>query len=319
MNIPENIDGLKRMTQKLNLIWNNRILPFCKKLSEKPRIFYPIFIIVASMICIVPAENETHKFRRWCYDLTHTQVINKGIELGEKETSLKETEQFLTYYRFMEFEASDPQEVDANAPMVALTFDDGPNPDYTKRIIDVLNANYSRATFFVVGTNAELHPGMLQMISESGSEIGNHSYSHKNFTEIEAAEVEKEIDKVNRAVKKATGEKTTVIRPPYGAFNDDVLSQLKEPAILWDVDTEDWDSRNAQKIAENILADVKDGDVILMHDIYESTAEAVEIIVPKLKEMGYQIVTVSELAGYKGKTLEAGKVYGGFKGTKPTE
>lgn len=319
MKVPENIDELQPIIQKLNSIWNNRIRPFCKKMSEKPYVFYPIFIIVVSLMCILPAEKETHKFRKWCYDLTHTQLINKGIEFGEREASLKETEHFLTYYRFIEFGASNPQEVDVNAPMVALTFDDGPNPDYTKRIIDVLNANYSRATFFVVGTNAELHPGTLQMISESGSEIGNHSYSHKNFTKIEAAEVEKEIDKVNRAVKKATGEKTTVIRPPYGAFNDDVLGELKEPAILWDVDTEDWDSRNAQKIAESILADVKDGDIILMHDIYDSTAEAVEIIVPKLKEMGYQIVTVSELASYKGKTLEAGKVYGGFKGTKETE
>lgn len=319
MKIPMKMDNIEKITKKVSSVWKHKILPVYKKIMDSPRILYPLFIIVATLICILPAEKSEHRFRRWYYDLTHETVINKGIELGEKEVSLKETEQFLTYYRYMEFGASNPQEVDINAPMVALTFDDGPNPDYTKRILDVLNANYSRATFFVVGTNAELYAETLQMISESGSEIGNHSFSHKNFTEIESAEVEKEIDKVNRAVKKATGEKTTVIRPPYGAFNDDVLSQFEEPAILWDVDTEDWDSRNAQKIAENILSEVKDGDVILMHDIYESTAEAVEIIVPKLKELGYQIVTVSELAKYKGKTLEAGKVYGGFKGSKDTE
>lgn len=285
-------------------------------LLKNPRIFYLAFIILVSLICILPAEKSSHRFRNWYYDLTHKVVINKGVEYAENGVSLIDTEKFLTYYRFQEFGAANPKEIDVNAPMVALTFDDGPNPDYTKRIIEILEENYSRATFFVVGTNAELYSETLQMISESGSEIGNHSYNHKNLTEINEEEVEKEIDKVNRAVKKATGEKASVIRPPYGAFDDTLLTRLDEPAILWDMDTEDWNNRNAQTIADKILSEVKDGDIILMHDIYDSTAEAVAIVVPKLKELGYQIVTVSELAHYKGKTLEAGKVYGGFRGIK---
>lgn len=320
MKIPTNIDELKtlvkRVIRKIGRIWKKRILPFYRKTLASPYILYPAFIIIVSFICILPAEKSSHRFRSWYYDLTHTKVIDKGIEYEADEEAFKEKSTFLTYYRYQEFAASNPKNVDADAPMIALTFDDGPNSDYTKRILDVLNENYSRATFFVVGTNAELHTDTLKLISESGCEIGNHSYSHQNFTEIAAEEVESQIDMVNRAVKKATGEETTVIRPPYGAFNDDVLAQLEKPAILWDMDTEDWDSRNAQKIADKVLSEVKDGDIILMHDIYDSTAEAVEIIVPKLKEQGYQIVTVSELAQYKGKTLEAGNIYSGFKGEK---
>ena len=144
----------------------------------------------------------------------------------------------------------------------------------------------------------------------SGSEIGNHTYHHANLTKADDDTIEKEISDVNRAVKNATGEKATLIRPPYGAYNDKVMALLTEPVVLWDLDTEDWSSRNAQDIAEKVLSTVKDGDIVLMHDIYESTAEAVEIMVPKLKEMGYQIVSVSQMAQYKGRTLELGKAYG---------
>jgi peptidoglycan/xylan/chitin deacetylase (PgdA/CDA1 family) len=91
---------------------------------------------------------------------------------------------------------------------------------------------------------------------------------------------------------------------------------MQEPVVLWDLDTEDWSSRNAQKVTEKVLGTIKDGDIVLMHDIYDSTAEAVEILVPKLKEQGYQIVSVSELARYKGKTLELNKAYGEIEGSE---
>ena len=235
--------------------------------------------------------------------------MNKGVQnriVPDEEVSGT----FLTFYRFFGFGECDPDEVDVNAPMIALTFDDGPSPENTNRILDVLSENYSHATFFVVGTNAEQYPDTLKSIAEAGCEIGNHTFNHAKLTSLDAAAVDEQIEKVNRVVKKATGENTTVIRPPYGAYDDNLLAQLQEPVILWDVDTEDWESRNAQSIANAILSKVKDGDIVLMHDIYESTAEAIEIVVPKLKEQGYQIVTVSEMARYKGKTLELGTPYG---------
>lgn len=274
---------------------------------------YVGFIIVASSVCIMTAEiSQANGFRGWYYNLINEDIISKSIEYSLKEND-NNYGMFITYYRFQKFGASNPKNIDTNAPMVALTFDDGPNPEYTGRILKVLEDNYSHATFFVVGTNAEKYPEILQVIAMSGNEIGNHTYSHANLTDIDSEDVEEEIDKVNRAVKKATGEIATVIRPPYGAYNNEVLNQLQQPVVLWDLDTEDWDSRNAQTIVDNIISNIDDGDIILMHDIYESTAEAVELLVPRLKEMGYQVVSVSEMADYKGKELELHKAYGGVK------
>lgn len=292
---------------------------FKKNLKEKNfenRHIYVMYVVITTFICLSAIQFAPGSaFRNWYYNLINKPIINKGVPYMVNDQDEIKKGTFLTHYRYTAFGATDPEEIEPDAPMIALTFDDGPNADYTQRILNTLSANYSHATFFVVGPNAENCAETLKAISLAGCEIGNHTYNHKDLTTLAAAEVDEQIEKVNRAVKKATGENTTVIRPPYGAFNDDVLLQLKEPVILWDLDTEDWDSRNAQKVVEKVLDTVKDGDIVLMHDIYDSTAEAVEILVPKLKEQGYQIVSVSELAKYKGKQLELGKAYGEIKGT----
>ena len=273
---------------------------------------YLIFVIAASTFCILISQlSHGSRLRVWYYKLTHDEVIGKGMEhIDRAGGTAGPAGNLLTYYRFQEFGASNPEEVDVNAPMVALTFDDGPNPECTSRILKALSDNYSRATFFVVGTNAEKYPDMLKEVLGAGCELGNHTFNHKKLTELDDSEADEQIDKVDRAVEAATGERTTVIRPPYGAYDEDLLNRLEVPVVLWDLDTEDWDSRNAQAVVDNVLSGVKDGDIILMHDIYESTAEAVEILVPKLKEQGYMVVTVSEMARYKGKELENHKAYG---------
>lgn len=272
---------------------------------------YTCFIVVAGAACILMAAGaKKSDLSERLSRLTHKNIVNKAVEPMEQNISHMPAGTLITNYRYQEFGASDPNEIDVNAPMIALTFDDGPNPDSTKRILKVLSENYSHATFFVVGTNAAQYPETLQEIAASGCEIGNHTNNHKNLTKITDAEISEQIDSVNRSVKKATGEQTTVIRPPYGAFDDHVLGMLSEPVVLWDLDTEDWSSRNAAEIVEHVMDNVKDGDIVLMHDIYDSTAEAVEIMVPKLKERGFLIMSVSEMAKYKGKTLELNKAYG---------
>ncbi len=301
---------LKKIKEK----WHKIVGPSYSKHTSDSKILYPGFIIAVSLFSIMLAQfPQNSRFRRWYALSHHNDIVNKAIQYTQDNIPLSDHGEFLTYYRFTGFGECNPDDVDTNAPMIALTFDDGPNPESTRRILDVLTANYSHATFFVVGTNAEQYQETLKEISAAGCEIGNHTYNHAKLTSLGADEVAEQIDKVNRAVKKATGENTTVIRPPYGAYDEALMQQLDVPVILWDVDTEDWESRNAQKIADAVMSKVKDGDIILMHDIYESTADAVEIIVPKLKEQGYQIVTVSEMASYKGKTLELGKAYGGFQ------
>lgn len=289
-----------------------------KRLKKTSPIFlYLGFVVIASTFCIMLAQlSHGSQLRVWYYKLTHNEIIPKGMQnLANAGNDTENIGQFLTHYRFQRFGKSNPEEVDVMAPMVALTFDDGPNPECTERILNVLQENYSKATFFVVGTNAEKYPEILKLVAGAGNEIGNHTFNHSNLTELSSEDVEEQIDKVNRAVKKATGENPTVIRPPFGAYNDDLLSRLEVPVVLWDLDTKDWDSRNAQAVVDNVLSNVKDGDIILMHDIYESTAEAVEILVPKLKEQGFQVVTVSDMARYKGKALENHKAYGELGGT----
>lgn len=287
-----------------------------RRLQRNQRQVSLIFVVVVTCICIMAAEvSPQGRMKMWYYQLTHQEIVNKGIaHSADNQDESCEKGQFLTYYRHITFGAADPDTVDPSAPMVAFTFDDGPNPEYTQRILDVLNANYSHATFFVLGNNAESYPETLQRILASGSEIGNHTYHHTNLTKADNDTIEREISDVNRAVKSATGEETTLIRPPYGAYDDNTLAMLQEPVVLWDLDTEDWSSRNAQEIAQTVLSTVKDGDIVLMHDIYDSTAEAVEIMVPKLKEMGFQIVSVSQMAQYKGRALELGKAYGEIEG-----
>lgn len=275
------------------------------------------FVFVVTLCCISMAEiAQGNDFRSWYYNLVNKNVVGKGMEYANEasdEVVLQNYGSFLTHYYFRDFGEITQHKVEANMPMVALTFDDGPNPEYTGRILDALATNDARATFFVVGTNAESYPQTLRAIAMSGNEIGNHTYSHANLTKLDSSQVEQEVDKVNRAVKAATGDIATVIRPPYGAYNGSVLEQLEQPVVLWDLDTEDWDSRDAQTIVDNIIGNLDDGDIILMHDIYASTAEAVELLLPRLKEMGYEVVSVSEMAEYKGKELELHKAYGGVK------
>lgn len=285
---------------------------YYRELFDSNKVLYVAYIIAMSVLCILLAGILPNiNFKQWRMARSNKPTINKGIEyeMDAKDIAAG-VGQFVTYYNYMRLGATDPMEIDPNAPMVAFTFDDGPSAESTDRILAALTANYSHATFFVVGRQTEQFPEKLQNILSSGCEIGNHTFDHRNLVDLSESDIYEQIANLNRSVKNATGEETTVIRPPYGAYDEKVMGILDKPVILWDVDSEDWKSRNAQTICNKVLSEVKDGDIILMHDLYESTAEAVELILPKLKEQGYQIVTVSEMASYKGKALELGKAYG---------
>lgn len=291
---------------------NERGIRHYREMFDSNRLWYVAYILVMSVLCIFLAGTIPNiNFKKWRRERSNIPTINKGIEL---EMAAKDVGagvgQFITYYGYRRLGAMDPMEIDPNAPMVAFTFDDGPSAESTDRILAALAANYSHATFFVVGRQTDKFPEKLQNILSSGCEIGNHTYDHRNLVDLSESDINEQIGNLDRSVKNATGEETTVIRPPYGAYDEKVMGILNKPVILWDVDSEDWKSRNAQTICTKVLAEVKDGDIILMHDLYETTAEAVELMLPKLKEQGYQIVTVSEMAKYKGKELELGTAYG---------
>ena len=201
--------------------------------------------------------------------------------------------------------------IDPGKKLVALTFDDGPS-EYTKRILRTLKQYDSVATFFVVGNRVELFEDVLKEEVEIGCEIGNHTYEHKVLTELNAEQIWLQIYRTNEAVKKVTGEYPTLMRPPCGFDNGSTNCIIAMPLILWSVDTKDWQTQNCYCSVQTVLENVKDGDIILMHDMYEASAEAVETIVPSLIAEGYQLVTVSELAEYRGMILQEGEEYSSF-------
>lgn len=185
---------------------------------------------------------------------------------------------------------------------VALTYDDGPSK-FTNRILDCLEHYGAKATFFVVGNSVYAYPDALLRAHTLGMEIGNHTMSHPRLTSISSSQISSQLNKNATVVENVTGKRPSLVRPPYGSYNQSVINTSGMPFILWSIDTLDWKTRNAQKTVDAVLSKVSDGDIILMHDLYLPTAQATEIIVPRLIDMGFDLVTVSELAERKGITL----------------
>lgn len=203
--------------------------------------------------------------------------------------------------------------IDPNRPMVALTFDDGPSRENTTRILDALKQYNAHATFFVVGYNLDGNEDILKRVTDEGSEIGSHTASHSKLTSLDAAGMASEVDAMAERIKGITGQGRVIIRPPYGAVDDNVMAALKDPVILWSIDTEDWQTRNVQSTVQNIQSSVYDGAIILMHDLYSETAEAAVQIIDWLNSQGYQMVTISELGYFRRGGLQTGVRYGSLK------
>ena len=207
---------------------------------------------------------------------------------------------------------------DPDKKIIALTFDDGPSTadtNGTSDLLDVLEQYDSRATFFCVGNNINDKSGpLLKRMVELGCEVGNHCYDHAQLTKLDAKGVHDEIDTTNELIKKYSGRDCRIIRPPYGAADNDIVpANVSQPFIMWDVDTEDWKSLNASKViasVERYRNQDWDGAVILMHDIHPTTVEACKTLIPELVNAGYQLVTVSELAYLKGLNWNRARVIG---------
>ncbi len=202
-------------------------------------------------------------------------------------------------------------DIDPNKPMVALTFDDGPSV-YTTRILDLLETYNVRATFFVVGSRVSSYPDTIRRCAEAGNEIGIHTWSHAKLTELSEEEILAQIVDTYNAVQQYAGFTCAAVRPPTGAYNDTVKAVAAELGLYlanWSVDTLDWQTRDADATYEAIMSDVFDGAIILCHDLYETTAEAMERVIPALIEQGYQLVTVSELLSYSDGGIVPGNLY----------
>lgn len=201
------------------------------------------------------------------------------------------------------------RKIDKSKKMIALTFDDGPNYN-TSKVIDVLNKYDIKATFFVLGSRAINNKNILKKMADSGMEIGNHTYNHLLLTKYDENKIRSEIEDTSEVIYSATKKRPKLLRPSYGSVNNKIKKVANMPIIIWDIDTLDWKYHNSKRITSRVVNKVRDGDIILMHDIYSASLNALSNIIPILQDNGYEFVTIDELFYYKGISLENGKVYG---------
>ena len=188
--------------------------------------------------------------------------------------------------------------IDPTKPVVALTFDDGPSR-YTEEILETLRRNEVCAAFFVLGNKVEDYQEVLKKSVSYHNELGNHSYNHKWLSRLPINSLKEQIEKTQQVLQKTLSYQPKYLRPTYGSVNDRIRKNTELKIVLWTVDTKDWKITNVDRIIEKATTNIKDGDIILMHDIFERSSQALEKIIPILKEQGFQFVTISELEEVK--------------------
>jgi len=201
-----------------------------------------------------------------------------------------------------------PDHTDTGRKYIALTFDDGPHATQTPRLLDILEEKNVKATFFMLGTCVENNPDIVKQVYDEGHLVCSHTYGHKNLNTLSASGVKSEIDKTDKLIKDIIGHKPKYIRPPYGNANATVKKTANRVLVNWSIDPEDWKHRNAQKIADNVVSAAKDGYIILCHDIYSETVNAVPMIIDRLRAKGYEFVTVDRLFEIYGTNPQAGTI-----------
>lgn len=183
--------------------------------------------------------------------------------------------------------------------VLAMTFDDGPHPQNTPRLLDILKQRNVKATFFTIGNLVDRYPSIARRIVEEGHEIGNHTYTHGNLSKMSEAKVRSELDKGRDSVLRATGVAPKVMRPPYGALytaqREWVLKAYGYPTILWSVDPLDWKDRNAAIVSNRLISRASPGGILLAHDLHKTTVDAMPKTLDTLLAQGYSFITVSEL------------------------
>ncbi|MGL6105896.1 polysaccharide deacetylase family protein [Romboutsia sp.] len=195
--------------------------------------------------------------------------------------------------------------------IIALTFDDGPDEDYTPQILDILKKYDVKATFFVVGQKVGWNPELVKREFEEGHEIGNHTFTHINVCHRNYDEIYKEITKTQETIQKVIGKEPKIFRPPYRAINKEMCSIVKDKnmnVVLWsNLDPRDWSNPGVYYIANTIMTKATNGNIILLHDYNNvrrstsQTIQALDSVIPKLKEKGYKFVTVSQLINHMDK------------------
>ncbi len=280
---------------------------FYRKKSDKIRILVSIIFMIPLIfisptlanIKKIPAfEESTNNYEKLIELKTQITLDEDNTEIASVE--IGEDFSFDNIDNDINITEESTRIVDPSKPMVALTFDDGPHQFITNNILDILDEYNSKATFFVVGNRIELHENELRRIIHDGHELGNHTYSHLDLTKNSQSVIEDEVFLVDNIIFDLLGFVPNLLRTPGGTINKNVENSFDKSIIMWNVDPKDWLERDASHVVSAVIDNVYDGDVVLLHDIYESTGAAVEEIVPLLIERGFQLVTISELAEHRG-------------------
>lgn len=180
-------------------------------------------------------------------------------------------------------------------PKVALTFDDGPHPRFTPMILDGLAQRNVKASFFLLGKNIEGHEEIVKRMYDDGHLIGNHTYSHERLTSLRTEKACEQIEKTSEIIYGITGFYPTYVRPPFGEWKKGLDCDAKMIPVMWTLDSSDWQSQNAPVIVKKVMDSVKDGDIILMHDWYDTSVTSAFEIIDELTERGFDFVTVDQL------------------------
>lgn len=178
---------------------------------------------------------------------------------------------------------------------VALTFDDGPHPVYTPKLLEGLKNRGVIATFFVTGENALLYPELIEQMKEEGHIVGNHTYHHVQLSAVGEEIFIQELEETNRVLEGILEEEIIYVRPPFGEWTKSIEQEINMLPVLWDVDPLDWCSGNVDQIVNKIIKNVEENDIILLHDEYQSSVDAALRVIDTLLEEGYEFVTVEEI------------------------
>lgn len=196
--------------------------------------------------------------------------------------------------------------------LVVLTFDDGPSNLTTPKLLDILSEKDVPATFFMLGNMARGNPDIVKRMEREGHTVASHTMYHQNLVRLPAEAVQADVNEAKTVIKSIVGHSPIYVRPPYGNINDNVRAAVNRPMILWSVDTEDWLSKNPESIIATAMSEVHDGAIILMHDIYPTSVDAVPALVDTMRSAGYEFATIKELTDIRGVELVPGEFYYNF-------
>lgn len=304
-------EDLNQEVDILSLIKVGKENDFIEKVKFLLNLKYPKFVVedIISNATKAYEVNENELIIHYY----GTTVLN-GEHLLLK-VNYNEVKEFLniTVKLDKEYKNEDGYNYDSTKKTIAFSYDDGPNGQKTLDLIQTLNDNKAHATFFMVGNRMNSYPTVVTTVHNSGNEIGSHTYNHCNLKKTDLDKILAQEKNTEEIYYNLTNDTLKLTRPPYGAISDKVKNGMNTIFVTWNVDTEDWRYRDVEHIKEAILNNVSDGDIVLMHDLYDTTVEATKEVLPILYEQGFQVVSVSELASIKGRTLENNNIYRSLK------